>query len=292
MIEVKHLSKSYDKVPALHDINISVPTGTVHGVIGENGSGKTTLIKCLTGIYRPEEGEILIDGESVYENPKVKRKIGYVADGNQYFPSYRVENLQRFYKDMYPTFSEKRFLELAKIFGVPKGKRIMQISKGQQMRVSFALNMACYPEVLIMDEPTSGLDVIAKKELLDEVIREVEERQMTVIISSHHLSELEKICDSMTMIRHGRVKLQNSVENVKGNVRKYQVVLPNGAPEGLWTDKHVLDASNIGSIYTVVIQESEENFPARMKAMGAVLTEEMELSLEEVFIYSNLALEK
>lgn len=289
MIEVKGLCKGYqgDGNYVVRDIDIRVEKGTIHGLIGHNGSGKTTIIKCLTGIYAPDRGEVRIGGEPIFENPKVKEKVGYVADSNQLFSNYRISQLVKFYQKVFRDFSKEDFELLNKIFAVDVRKRISQLSKGQQMRVSFMLNMARNPEVMILDEPTSGLDAMAKKDLLDTLVAAVENRGMTVLISSHHLSELEKICDSVTVITRGSVQIEDELDEVTGQVVKYQVVFPEGAPSDLYQRKDILHMSNVGSVYTVVLPKSSETFEEEMKAAGAVLVEQMPVGLEESFVYMN-----
>lgn len=289
MIEVKNLCKGYQEKGnyVIKDISFRVKKGSIHGLIGHNGSGKTTIIKCLTGIYQPDQGEVLVEGFPVYDNPKVKDRIGYVADSNQMFSHYRIKELVKFYDRMFPGFQEEDFRALNRIFEVNPQKRIRQLSKGQQMRVSFMLNMARNPEVLIMDEPTSGLDAMAKKDLLDLLVTSVENREMTVLISSHHLSELEKICDSVTMIAQGKVQADNEIEEVTNLIAKYQVVFPQGAPSDLYQREDILDISNVGSVYTVILSGSSAEFEAAMREKGAVVVESMAVGLEESFVYMN-----
>lgn len=289
MIEVKNLCKGYQEKGnyVIKDISFRVKKGSIHGLIGHNGSGKTTIIKCLTGIYQPDQGEVLVEGFPVYDNPKVKDWIGYVADSNQMFSHYRIKELVKFYDRMFPGFQEEDFRALNRIFEVNPQKRIRQLSKGQQMRVSFMLNMARNPEVLIMDEPTSGLDAMAKKDLLDLLVTSVENRDMTVLISSHHLSELEKICDSVTMIAKGEVQADNEIEEVTNLIAKYQVVFPQGAPSDLYQREDILDISNVGSVYTVILSGSSAEFEAAMREKGAVVVESMAVGLEESFVYMN-----
>lgn len=286
MIEIKNLVKRYNDFTAVDDVSIKVGEGTIHGIIGENGSGKTTIIKCLTGIYKPDSGEVLVDGEPVFENPSIKSRIGYVADSNQYFTSYRISDLKKFYKDVYGRFDDDKFEYYNKIFRVPEKKRISQMSKGQQMRTAFMLNMAINPDVLVLDEPTSGLDVIARKELLDAIVKEVEERELTVFISSHHLSELEKICDTVSVIRNGNIQFDDDVYEVKHKIRKFQMVLPEGMNEGIENISGILNISNIGKMFTIVADSSEPDIIRKLGANGAEYIEEIEVSLEEMFIYS------
>lgn len=289
MIDVKDLYKGYQQKEGyvVKGVSLQVAKGTVHGLIGHNGSGKTTIIKCLTGIYQPDRGEVFIEGEPVYDNPSAKGKIGYVADSNQMFTNYRIRELVKFYNRIFPDFLLEDFEALNRIFNVDPYKKIGQLSKGQQMRVSFMLNMARNPRVLILDEPTSGLDAMAKKDLLDLLVSAVENREMTVLISSHHLSELERVCDSVTMITRGKVQIDNEIDEVTGQIAKYQVVFPEGAPPELYQREDVLDLSNVGSVYTVVLPGASEEFEETMKMKGAVVVEQMAVGLEESFVYMN-----
>lgn len=288
MIKVKGLCKGYgDASYVISDIDMEVEKGTVHGLIGHNGSGKTTIIKCLTGIFPPDQGEVLIDGEPVYNNIEAKRKIGYVADTNQMFRGYSMKRMAAFYQNIYPDFSMEDFTSYASLFGIALNKKVSQMSKGQQMKAGFILNLARHPKVMILDEPTAGLDAMAKKELLDNLVMAVENEEMTILISSHHLSELEKICDNITMIRNGKVQIEDALDEVTGQIVKYQVVFPDGAPDALYKQEALCHISNVGSVYSVVLRHEVEDFEQEMKGLGAALVEQMPVGLEESFIYMN-----
>lgn len=287
MIRIENATKSFGDFKALDGVNITINKGTIYGIIGENGAGKTTLIKSLVGIYTLDAGSITVDGEPIYENNKVKRVIGYVADQNQYFKSYRIKHLVDFYKETYPTFSVEKFHEYNKKMKLNIEKKVHQLSKGMQMRLALILNLAISPEILVLDEPTSGLDAIVKKEILDLIIQEVEEREMTVLISSHHLSELERICDEMSMISHGHVTYQSTVDDLKQKVKKVQVVFEGKVPTELYQWADVLDVTHIGSVYYIVTREYNKAFEEKVRACGVKLLEAIPLSLEEIFIYTN-----
>ena len=289
MIEVNDLCKSYGNTASyvVKNINMKVERGSIHGLIGHNGSGKTTIIKCLTGIFPPDAGEILIDGEPVYNNVKIKSKIGYVADTNQMFRGYNIGKIAKFYREVYPDFVMNDFVGLSNVFGVNPNKKVGQMSKGQQMRASFVLNLARHPEVMILDEPTAGLDAMAKKKLLDYLVNSVENTDMTVLISSHNLDELEKICDAVTIINRGEVQIEDALDELKEQVVKYQVIFPSGAPNELYHRKDICHLSSVGSVYTLVLEERNPQFEEEMEALGAAFVEEMPVGLEECFIYMN-----
>lgn len=287
MIEVRGLCKGYGEGHVVSGIDMKIEKGTIHGLIGHNGSGKTTIIKCLTGIFPPDEGEVLVDGESVYNNVRIKNEIGYVADTNQMFRRYSMKKLADFYRQVFPSFSMEDFESYSRIFDVDPKKRVQQMSKGQQMRASFALNLARHPKVLVLDEPTAGLDAMAKKEFLDYLVMAVEKEDMTVVISSHHLSELEKICDNITMINRGYVQIEDALDEVTGKIVKYQLVFTEGAPTALYEHEALCHISHVGSVYTVVLRDKVSDFDEQMRRLGASLVEEMPVGLEESFIYMN-----
>ncbi|MBQ7066679.1 MAG: ABC transporter ATP-binding protein [Lachnospiraceae bacterium] len=287
MLEITKVSKSFHKNKVLKDINLNIQKGEIHGLIGENSAGKTTLIKCIMGIYKPDSGSITLDGELVYDNPVAKEKIGYVADVNEYIKGYSVKGIVKLFQNFYDNFSVERFYILNQTFHLDEKKMISSLSKGQKMRLAFMLSLAQNPEYLILDEPTSGLDVIAKKELLDILVSEVEEKNIGVLISSHNLEGLEKICDTVTMMKQGKVTMQNTLDNVKDTYTKWQAVFEKEFPKELRKNKQIIEIKNVGSIYTIVTGNYEKGFEEQLKNQGAALVEEIPISLEELFVYSN-----
>lgn len=287
MLEVMGVTKSFFKNKVLEDIHLNVQKGEIHGLIGENSAGKTTLIKCIMGIYKPDSGKILLDGELVYDNPVAKEKIGYVADVNEYIKCYSVKGIVKLFKDFYDNFSVERFYTLNQTFQLDEKKMISSLSKGQKMRLAFMLSLAQNPEYLILDEPTSGLDVTGKKELLDILVSEVENRNIGVLISSHNLEGLEKICDTVTMMKQGKITMQNTLDNVKNTYMKWQVVFEKGLSKELKQNKQIMEIKNVGSIYTIVVKNGKKEFEELFKAQGASLVEEIPISLEELFVYAN-----
>lgn len=287
MIYVNGLYKGYGKEPVLKNMTFHVEKGTIHGLIGRNGSGKTTLIKCLTGIYRPDRGSIQICGGDIYDQPRIKEKVGYVADRNEYFSNYHVDEIIDLYTELYPTFQKDDFDDFNEVMGIDKRKFIKQLSKGQKMRLAMILNLSIHPELMILDEPTEGLDVIAKRQVMDFIIKEVEERNMTVLITSHHLNELENFCDSMTMIRGGQIIGGGSIDEMKETITKLQIVMEKGLPKGFDQWEGILHYSNLGSIYTIVWKGFDEACEKALRTAGASLIEEIPISLEEIFLYEN-----
>lgn len=286
MIEIKGFSKSFDDKRVLNNINISVPKGSIFGLIGPNGAGKTTLIKALTGIYYGDEGEIFIDGQNVYENVDIKSKIGYVADENNFLSSYRVKDIIRFYQYSYKEFNLERFRKLNKIFKLPEKSYVFRFSKGMKMRLSIMLNLCIMPEVLILDEPTSGLDPVIKRKFMNLLLDEVAERQTTVFISSHNLSDLERICDGVAIINQGEVKYSNSIENMKNKIKKLQVAFIDDAPEDIDKWEEIIKVNKVGRVYHLITKDYNEELMDKLKKLRVHFIEELDLSLEDMFLYT------
>lgn len=284
MIEVKNVYKGYNNIPVLKDVSLTVIPGEIHGLIGENSAGKTTLIKCMTGIYRTDAGEIRYDGEPVFDNPKVKERIGYVADYNEYIATNTVKQMVRMYEIFYPKFDVEKFNSWNEIFELPVTKRVHSLSKGQKMRLAFMLETAKEPDYLILDEPTSGLDPVAKANFYNLLVQEVEQREIGVLISSHNLEGLERICDSVTMLHQGVVERQMAMEDMKCELTKLNVVFEGGASKSVYELPQILKISNVGSIYTIVVKNYDEQFAKQLRKAGASLIEPLEISLEELFI--------
>lgn len=289
MLKIEHVSKSIGGKKILEDISMELQPGMIHGLIGENGAGKTTLIQCLVGIYKQDEGSIQLDGQGIYENNMAKMKIGYVADRNQYFNHYKVSEMVGLFKEVYPKFSEEKFHTYNETLKLTLNTKVKNLSKGMQMRLALMLNLASRPELLVLDEPTSGLDALAKKQVLDFIIEAAEEEQMMVVISSHHLSEIERICDEITMLSHGKMIYQSSVDELKQRVRKLQVVFKDKVPDNLDKWQEVLKVEHIGSVYYIVTNEYSKALEDKLNEAGAFLIEAIGLNLEEVFIYTSLS---
>jgi len=215
MIKVSGLTKNYDDYTALKDLNLNVETGSIYGLIGVNGSGKTTLIKHLTGVLRQDSGEIEFDGQKVWDNIDVKQRIGYIPDEMFFFNSYTLKQEHSFFKNMYAAWNEELFNNMISTFGLKETNRLSKFSKGMQKQASFALVLSTTPDYLILDEPMDGLDPIMRKKVWSFVISEVAERQMTVLISSHNLRELEGICDAVGILSQGGIVFEGNLDDLK-----------------------------------------------------------------------------
>lgn len=285
MIKGLSIDKYLGGEKILDNVNLNVKKGSVYGLIGPNGAGKTTLIKTLVGIYEPENGEVSILREGIKDNTKIKSILGYVSDYQNFYPNFRIEEMVSFYRETYPLWNEDRYNDLSKIFKLDGKKKIKSLSKGMKTQLSLMLNFSISPKVLILDEPTSGLDPVIKKKVLDLIIDEVSGNETTVIIASHHLGELERVCDQIGIIYEGKIIMEDSIDNLKANVRKVQVAFKDGLPDSIKNSPDILNIENRGRVYELIVKNNMEKLLVEIEKWNPLLLETIDMSLEEIFIY-------
>ena len=285
MIQVHELRKQFDHFKALDGVNMHVGRGEIYGLVGPNGAGKSTLLRHLTGVYRPDGGEVLIDGENVYENKKIKEKIAYIPDELFYFMQADTMEMKRFYEGIYPEFDSKLFYRMQEFFPTIDVKRnIRRLSKGMQKQVAFWLAICCKPELMILDEPVDGLDPVMRRQVWSILMSEVAERKMTVLVSSHNLRELEDTCDHVGIMHHGKIMIERSLSDLQGNISKIQVACESGVPK-LPDSFEVLHMANTGRVYTLIVKGDPKEAERALVADRPALVDVLPLTLEEIFIY-------
>ncbi|MCL2456225.1 MAG: ABC transporter ATP-binding protein [Defluviitaleaceae bacterium] len=219
MIKISNVTKIFDDFVALKNLNLCVEKGSIYGLVGLNGAGKTTLIKHLAGIFREDSGKILIDGQEVFDNEKLKSRIGYVPDDLYFFPQYNLAMLARFYAKLHANWNETRFENLLAMLELDKKRRVGRFSKGMQKQAALALTLSTMPEVLLLDEPIDGLDPIVRSRIFNRIIDDVADRKMTVLISSHNLKEMDGICDTVGIIKKGKMLIERDLDDLKEEMK-------------------------------------------------------------------------
>ena len=279
MLELKNVTKTFGALKALDDLTMTVPKGSVYGLVGPNGAGKSTAIRHALGVYRPDSGSITLNGKPIYENPEVKNRICSIPDDVFYFPSATMGDMKSYYKGMYPQFDEALFDKLYEAFQLPKNSPIRRFSKGMQKQAAFHLSICTHPELLILDEPVDGLDPVMRRQVWSLLLSEVAQRETTVLVSSHNLRELEDICDHVGIMDHGRMLLERSLADMQGSTHKLQIV--GNVP----LDLQILHESNSGRLKTLVVRGDAEEIAQKVKATEPAYFDVLPLSLEEIFIY-------
>ena len=283
MIEVKALVKNFDGFRALDGLDLTVPKGAVYGLVGPNGAGKSTLIRHAVGIYRQDSGELLVDGEPVYENPKIKARIAYIPDEVAYFTQSTIKDMMRFYKSIYPAFDRERFEKLGRAFELSLSRPLRKMSKGMQKQAAFWLALSCRPDCIILDEPVDGLDPVMRRQVWNLLLGDVAERGSTVLVSSHNLRELEDVCDHVGIMNRGKMLLERSLSQLQDNMVKVQLALADGTelPEGL----DILHRSVTGRLRQLILRGDAEEVTNKLSTVQPLFMDVLPLSLEEIFIY-------
>lgn len=288
LITAKNVVKKFDKFTALNHFNMNVPEGSIYGLVGPNGSGKTTTIKHLIGMYKQDEGEILVNDEKVYDNEKIKSKIAYISDDLYFFHGYSIKDMAKFYSKIYKNFSFEKFDNLQKIFNIDVKRKVNKLSKGMKKQVAFWLTISCNPEIMILDEPIDGLDPIMKENVWKILLEEVKKRKMTVIISSHNLKELENVCTNIGIMKNGEMVLEKELEKKDNNIQKMQIVFSNNSQISRIREKlSILKEEKIGSVYYFIVKGTQKEIEEILSKYKLTLMEFLPLSLEEVFMFEN-----
>ena len=284
MLEAKEVVKSFDGFRALDSATLTVPKGTVYGLVGPNGAGKSTIIRHFTGVYRPDSGQLLLEGAPIWENTDAKRRMVVIPDDWYYFPQASIAEMAKLYAGAYPSFSWERYERMKQVFPLNDRQMLRRMSKGMQKQAAFWLTMCCMPEYLILDEPVDGLDPVMRRQVWSLVLGDVAQRGTTVLVSSHNLRELEDVCDHVGIMDHGKVLLERSLAQLQDTTVKLQVVFREDR-EAPPPEIPVLHASRIGRVHTLIMRMSAQEAEARLAAYDPLLVDAVPLTLEEIFIY-------
>lgn len=285
MIEVERVSKQFGNLEALRDVSLAVHQGSIYGLVGSNGAGKTTLLKLLAGIYKPDDGEIMIDAQPVFENEAIKSRSVFIPDILYFFHNYTIQDIANFYAHIYPQWNHERYLKLAGVFNIEVKRRIKTLSKGMQRQVAFWMGLSLMPDVMILDEPLDGLDPVMRQKVKNLIIQDVADRSMTVIISSHNLREMEDICDYIGVLHQGKMLIQKDLDDLKADVHKIQVAFSTETPPALIQEMPALYHEQRGSINIFIVRGSYNEIVSRIQAYHPAILDVLPLTLEEVFIY-------
>lgn len=284
MIEIQDVSKQFDCVTALRHLTLKVQDGSVFGLVGSNGAGKSTLLRILAGVYRPDSGRVLINGQAPFENEQVKRSTVFISDYPYLAPTATVRRLARLYRSVYPGWSEDYFARMEKLFPISFDARLGKMSKGMQRQAAILLGLSTQPRCILFDEIFDGLDPVVRELVKKLLVDFVAENGASVMIASHNLRELEDVCDHVGIMDHGHVLLERSLAQLQDNMVKLQVVFPDGM-EDVPAELPVLHASKLGRVHTLIMRMNAQEATERLMAYNPLLVDAVPLTLEEIFIY-------
>ncbi|WP_070121001.1 ABC transporter ATP-binding protein [Bacillus marinisedimentorum] len=286
MIDLKNVTKTFEEEEAVGELNLSVKKGSIYGLLGSNGAGKTTLLKLIAGIYKQESGSITIGGKPVYENSALKERMVFIPDALYFLPQSNVAQMADFYRHFYPNWNEDRFNRLKHVFNIEPDRKIHRLSKGMQRQVAFWLAFSCMPDVLILDEPIDGLDPVMRQKIKNLLFQDVAEREMTIIISSHNLREIEDICDHIGIMHKGRLLIEKDLDDLKADTHKIQLVIDTEKQEqAIMSGLNVMHKEKRGSVLVLIVRGHADEVENIIHPVKPVVFDLLPLTLEEIFIY-------
>lgn len=284
MIKADNLTKRFQGVIAVDHIHAEIQDGTVFGLIGTNGAGKSTFLRMAAGILKPDEGTITLDGEAVFEDIRVKTRCFYIPDEPYFLGNGTPDDMKTFYQGIYPNFDTDRFGKLLKSFELDGRRKIQTFSKGMKKQLAVLLGICAGTDYLFCDETFDGLDPVMRQTVKSLFANDIEERNLTPVIASHNLRELEDICDHVGLLHRGGMLLSKDLDDMKMNIHKIQCVLPAGLDRTNLQDLDIMTVEQRGSLLTLTVRGQKEEIQARMQSYHPVFFEMIPLSLEEIFI--------
>ncbi|WP_067839956.1 ABC transporter ATP-binding protein [Amphibacillus sediminis] len=285
MITVQELSKNFSKKTVLENVNLHVNKGSIYGLLGSNGAGKTTLLKIIAGIIKQDTGSVMVDHSKVFDQVGIKQRMIFIPDQPYFFSHYTVKQMAEFYADLYSNWNHERFQQIQRILKLDINNKVHQFSKGMQRQVSFWLALSAMPEYLVLDEPFDGLDAVVRKKIKNLIIQDVAERQMTVIVSSHNLREVEDICDYIGILHHGQFLFEKDLDDLKSDIHKIQIAFKGDLPTKLIDSFQILHKEKRGSVYLVIIRGDRVEIDETIASLEPLVYDLLPLSLEEIFVY-------
>ena len=290
MIGANNVTKKFDNFTALDGISCKIESGCIYGLVGSNGAGKSTFLRVLSGVYRADEGDVTIDGEPIYENPSVKKKIMLVPDDLYFLPGASMLRMKKLYKSVYPDFDDKRFGELADCFGLDVKKNLGTFSKGMRRQAATVLALSARPQYIFFDETFDGLDPIMRNVVKRLICEDILDRKATAIITSHSLRELEDTCDQLSLLHKGGLVFESDIQNLKTSLFKVQIAFDREYDKSKFTGMDILKFTKRGSVSNIIVRGDRDLTVAALSSMKPTLLDVLPLSLEEVFTYEMEAL--
>jgi ABC-2 type transport system ATP-binding protein len=284
IVVVEHLMRRFGDKDALANVSLSIPQGTVFGLVGENGAGKTTLIKHLLGLYKAQEGTVRVFGWNPARRPvEVLSRIGYLSEERDLPDWMRVGELLRYQQAFYPNWDERFAAELLAQFELDERQRIQSLSRGQRARAGLLVARAHRPELLVLDEPSSGLDPIVRRDILGAIVRTVADEGRTVLFSSHLLEEVERVADDIAILHRGKVVLSGPLSRILEAHRRVTLRFPEAldAPPVV---EGALDCRGAGREWDCLCNGGIESVRRAASQLGAEVVAEEGVSLDEIFL--------
>ena len=285
MLKLTNVNKSYDDKLVLHDVSLSIETGTVLGVVGPNGSGKSTILRLLAGVIEADAGLVQIDNQNIFDNAPLQEGIVFLADDPYFLLQSTLKDMKSFYKKFYSKFDDLYYTELVSEFNISETEKLSNFSKGMKRQATLILAMACKPKILMMDETFDGLDPIMRFKLKQFIIDGISSQDMIVVISSHALGEIESICDSIILVNHKGISISERMDDLFDRYTRFQVVFEEVQPEKLLKRLNALSIEGNQRIYNIIMRGDRDAAKAAIDKLEPLIVESTSMTLDEIYRY-------
>jgi len=285
-IKSRDLTKRFGSLAAVEGLELEVRQGEVYGFIGPNGAGKTTTIRMILGLARPTSGSIeVLGGDPFTDGHRIRERVGYVSEEQSMYPYMTVAGTMDFARGFYPSWDQGLAMEIAEAFRLSLRKRVGELSKGMRNQLALVLALAPRPPLLVLDEPTSGLDPLARREFLSTIMRTAVGPDQTVFMSSHILTEVERVVDRVGIIARGRLVAVRTIDQLQTTQKRIRVVFQGEPPRGLLEQPGIVSVEREGRGYLVTVESNLEEIMAAFQGASVFALDLLDMSLEEVLVH-------
>ncbi len=285
MIKITNLNKTFGNKKVLENLNCNIQTNSIYGLIGANGAGKSTLLRIINDVYRKDSGSVLIDGEEVENNEKLKQRLAFLPDDLYLIQGYTLKDMAKYYEAMYDKFDMKYVEELAGILKLDLNTKLDSFSKGMKRQCALICVLATNADYMFFDETFDGLDPVVRNLMKKILAKHMANQNATIIMTSHNLRELEDICDNLGVLYKGGVLFESDIDTLKTKMFKVQISLKDEFSEETFKDLNPISFKKVGSVATIIFKDNKEVVEEKLKEMKPVILDFLSLTLEEIFIY-------
>ncbi len=285
MIKITGLNKSYGTKKVLEDLNCSIKTGSIYGLIGANGAGKSTLLRIIMGIFNKDSGSIEIDGKELADDEELKQKLVYVPDDLYFFKNYTIKDMAIFYSKLYKNFDMDFAMKFAEKLKLNTNQKIQTFSKGMKRQSALICALATNADYMFFDETFDGIDPVIRNYMKKVIAEQMEKKETTIIMTSHNLRELEDICDNLGLLYKGGILFESDIDSLKTNMFKIQISFNKDFSEKDFQNFNILSFKKTGSVATIIMKGDREGFEKILNDMNPLILDFLPLTLEEIFIY-------
>ncbi len=285
MIKVDRVSKKYDNDFVLNNLSFNIKDNCIYGLVGANGAGKSTLLRIIMGIFDANMGSVTIDGEEVSHNVKLKQKMVFIPDDLFFYPGYTLIDMAKYYQSMYDEFDMDYLRELAKLLKLKENVKISNFSKGMKRQCSLICAIATNADYMFFDETFDGLDPVIRNVMKKIIVKQMNKKKTTIVMTSHNLRELEDICDNLGLLYQGGILFESEIDTIKTNMYKVQISLKGDFDKDDFSDIDLLSYKKNGSVATLIIKDVDNTSKKKLAKKNPIILDYLNLTLEEIFIY-------